>query len=154
MQTRDYRDIIGGAALIALGVFCAVHAAQNLPLGTVTHMGPGMFPMALGYILAGLGVLVAVPALFRPGRLPQPDYRSLAAVLVSTLLFALTIRTAGLVPAIVLLTLAAVLADNKLRFVEAALLSAALSLLAVLIFRVGLGMPIQPFIWPSFIPSF
>lgn len=153
MRTRDYCDIIGGAVLILVGLFCAIYAGRELPLGTVRHMGPGMFPMALGFLLAGLGALVFVPALFRSGHLPRPDYRPMTAVLVSTLLFAISIRNLGLVPAIVLLTFAASLADNRLGLAGTAILSAALSLSAVLIFVVGLGMPLRPFVWPSFMSS-
>lgn len=154
MQTRDYCDIIGGAVLVLLGLFCAIYAARGLPLGTVSHMGPGMFPMALGFLLAGLGALVFVPALFRSGHLPRPEYRPMIAVLVSILLFAFSIRALGLIPAVVLLTFVASLADNRLGLVGTAILSATLSLSAVLIFIVGLGMPLRPFVWPSFMPSF
>jgi hypothetical protein len=149
MLTRDYRYIIGGALLILLGLYAGIHAWTSYSVGTVTHMGPGMFPAALGFLLAVLGVGIFLPALFRSGTLPRPEYRPLIATLISILLFAATIRTAGLIPAVALLTVAAVLADNKLGVIATVILSAVLALFAALVFIVGLGMPLQLFIWPD-----
>jgi hypothetical protein len=145
---RDYRDIVAGGLLIAGGLWVGIYASSAYSLGTVAHMGPGMFPAALGYILAGLGAAVALPALFRPGTVPRPDYRQFFAVIAAVLLFALTADAAGMVPAICLMTFAAVLADNKLGVAGALILAAGLSLLGVLIFRLGLGIPLVPFRWP------
>jgi hypothetical protein len=148
MRSRDSRDLVAGGVLIALGAFAAIHATINLNLGTVRHMGPGMFPMALGVLLAALGVLVLLPALFRSGSLPRPDVRPLLAVSASVLAFAFTIRTLGLAPAVACTALVAVLADNKLGPIGAVILAAALALVAVLIFVYGLGMPLQIVNWP------
>lgn len=144
----DYRDIIAGALLIVLGLFAGFYATANYNLGTLRHMGPGMFPSWLGFMLAGLGFFVLVPALFRAGTLPKPDIRQFIAVLAGTLIFALTINVLGMVPAIFLLTIASVLADDKLGVVGTLVLCVVLSVLAVLIFRVGLEIPLYPFIWP------
>jgi len=62
--------------------------------------------------------------------------------------FALTVERIGVIPAIFLLTGLSVLADNKLGIIGTLLLAAALSAAAVLIFLVGLGIPIHPFVWP------
>lgn len=149
MLTRDYRDIIGGGSLLALGLFAGLYATTEYSVGSVQHMGPGMFPAALGFLLAALGAAIALPALFRPGLLPRPEIRPLVATAASIVLFAATIRTAGLVPAVILLTVTAALGDNKLGWIAIALLSAILSIFAVLIFIVGLDMPLQLFIWPN-----
>ena len=148
MLTRDYRDIIGGGSLLALGLFAGFYAATEYSIGTVQHMGPGMFPAVLGFMLAALGAAIALPAFFRPGSLPRPEIRPLIATAGSIVLFAATVRSAGLVPAVVLLTIAAALADNKLGVITVTLLSVILSILAVLIFIVGLEMPLQLFVWP------
>ena len=55
MQKRDLKDILAGAVLIALGLPGAAYALATLPLGTLRRMGPGMFPAALGLILALFG---------------------------------------------------------------------------------------------------
>ena len=144
----DYRDVIAGALLIILGLFAGFYATANYKVGTLQQMGPGMFPSGLGFLLAGLGVLVLVPALFRAGTLPKPDFRQLVSVLAGTLMFALTINVLGMVPAIFLLTIASVLADDKLGIVGTLVLCVVLSGLAVVIFRAGLEIPLYLFIWP------
>lgn len=111
-------------------------------------MGPGMFPMSLGFLLAGLGALIAIPAFFRQGTLPTIDWRPVIFVMAGVLIFALTVTRLGMVPAIILLTFAAVAADTKIGWRGAILLSIALSVIAYLIFRVGLGIVLEPFRWP------
>ncbi|MBX3661589.1 MAG: tripartite tricarboxylate transporter TctB family protein [Burkholderiales bacterium] len=148
LRQKDGRDLIAGALLIAIGMFCALYAAHHYPLGSVSRMGPGMFPAVLGYVLAALGLLIALPAWFRRGSLPRPEFRPLFFVLLGTLVFALTVERIGVVPAIFLLTGLSVLADSKLGIIGTLLLAAALSAAAVLIFLFGLGIPIHPFVWP------
>lgn len=145
---RDYRDLIGGAILVVLGIAFAVYAHNHYPAGTVVRMGPGMFPVATGYLLAALGVLVALPAWIRRGTLPLPEMRPLLLVLAAVISFALTVEWIGMVPAIFILTGLAVLADNKLGILGTIVLAAGLSAGAWLIFVVGLGIPIHPFVWP------
>jgi putative tricarboxylic transport membrane protein len=149
MLRRDYRDIIGGCLLIVIGLWATLQAWLDYPLGTVSHMGPGMFPAGVGVLLAGIGLLVFVPALFRVGlALPKPDYRAFFFVLLSLVVFGLTVDTLGLIPATALLTIAAVLADNKLGVIGTVVLAVVLAAIAILIFRVGLGIPLKPFKWP------
>jgi putative tricarboxylic transport membrane protein len=146
---RDYRDIIGGCAVIALGLWTAVQAWLEYPLGTVTHMGSGMFPAGVGVLLAVTGALVVVPALFRAGpALPKPDFRSFFFVLLSLIVFAVAVNTVGLIPATLALIVVAVLADNKLGIVATLVLAAVMAAVAVLVFQIGLGIPLDPIKWP------
>jgi Tripartite tricarboxylate transporter TctB family len=150
MAGWDYRDIVGGALLVFIGAGAAIYAWANYRLGTIMHMGPGMFPAALGVLLAGLGAVVLLPALFRSGApLPRPALRPFVFILLSLLAFALTVRWLGLVPAIVLLTITSVLADNKMGVIGTIVLAATLSAVAWLVFGVGLGIPLQAIKWPA-----
>jgi hypothetical protein len=148
MHARDYRDIIGGVLLIAAGLWAGFHASSTFDVGTLSRMGPGMFPASLGFILAGLGALIAIPAFFRSGTMPSIDWRPLVFCTIGVLIFALTVTRVGMVPAVVMLTFAAVLADDKLGWKGSIVLAIALSLIAYLIFRVGLGIVLEPFRWP------
>ncbi len=149
MLRRDYRDMIGGSLLIVIGVWATVQAWFDYPLGSVSHMGPGMFPAGVGVLLAFTGVLVFVPALFRVGpALAKVDFRAFFFVLLSLVLFAITVDTFGLIPATAVLTVAAVLADNKLGVIATVLLAVVLATIAILIFQVGLGIALEPFKWP------
>ncbi|MFN3350599.1 tripartite tricarboxylate transporter TctB family protein [Pseudorhodoplanes sp.] len=148
MLSRDYRDIMAGLVMIAIGGGAAIYAWAFYRLGTVMHMGPGMFPFGLGILLAIIGVIVVLPALMREAPpIPRPDIRSFIFVSLSLVAFALTVRWIGLVPAVVLLVVIAALADNKLGLVKSLALAALLSVLAWFIFIYALGIPLQPFIW-------
>jgi len=145
MYTRDYRDLIAGGILFAIGGVAAINAMTSYPLGSLRHMGLGMFPAMLGGLLTLLGLFVMLPALFRGGTLERPDIQPLLAVCASVTVFALTIRSFGLAPAVLLTTLMAVMADRKLGLMGSAILAVVLSTFAVVIFIYGLGMPIRIF---------
>jgi len=148
MFSRDYKDIIAGAVLLGLGLFASVYGMNTMKMGTVAQMGPGFFPVTLGFILSGFGIAIFIPAFFRSGESPQPDLRSFLAVAASLLAFGLMVRPFGLLPAIFTLTIIASFADSKLALWRAALLGLALSAMAVLIFRFGLGLQIRLIAWP------
>ncbi len=150
MSGYDIKDLIGGAILIALGIFAAVFAAMTLDVGDPAHMGPGLFPIALGILLTGFGVLILIRALIIRGtfELPQFELRPFLAIVASTASFALTIETLGAVPAIVIMTLVARLADERIGFVRPLVLGMSLAVFATLIFSIGLKLPIYPFIRP------
>jgi len=144
MTKKDYRDIFGGVALIVIGVFAAVHA-QRYDLGELQRMGPGYFPVALGTILAILGVFVLLPAFFREGTSVKIQWKSLVWVFIGILAFAYTLNPLGLVFAtaisVVLFTIASDL-TWKVRFI----LGGCVALITYLIFSFGLGMVLP--VWP------
>lgn len=148
-MSRDYRDVIAGGLLTAIGALAALVAWTSYPVGGFSHMGAGMFPLLVGALLAGVGLVILTPALFRVGPpLPKPDYWPLFIVLLALVVFALAINWFGLIPAIVLLTFTSALADNKLGVVGTIVLAVALAAVAMLIFRGALGLPLDPFKWP------
>jgi len=109
--------------------------------------------MALGAILAGLGLSIAVPTLFQRnlepvGRILMRDLKTVIAVFASILAFGFSVGLFGLLPATVVLTLVASRADGGLSLRGALILAAALSAVAVIVFRWGLGVPFVLFTWP------
>lgn len=148
MRKVDYRDIVGGGFLIAIGAFATIHAVNTLDLGTVFQMGPGMLPAALGCMLAAGGLMILVPALFRAGHMPTVDVRATVMVLISILVFAAMIDSFGIVPATMAAAVVVTRADSRLSAAATAVLAAGLAGGAVLIFQVGLDMPIKIFAWP------
>ena len=148
MYRIDYTDLVGGALLVAIGAAVSTVAIQHYPLGTLQRMGPGMFPAILGVVLAGLGVLLALQALRRPGKKPDIRIFSPLFVLAGVAGFALLIPSAGLIPAILGVVVVSSLAELRIRPVSLALLCLALCLIAPLVFVVGLGLPIPLIRWP------
>jgi hypothetical protein len=129
-------------------VFVALYAAQHYEVGSPSSMGPGFFPVALGWLLAGLGIIIALLSLRKTVQVLQPppvSLRALLAISGAILVFSLLVERLGLVPATVALTGVAVFAERPIRWRRTVGLAAGLSLLAWLIFTVGLGMRLPAF---------
>lgn len=111
-------------------------------------MGPGMLPVILGGLLVIIGVLLLVVGITQRPELTKPDGRAFLFVLGGTILFALTVDSFGLVPAVTLLTVTSTFADDKVKLPAALVLSGILSLIAYLIFVLALAMPFRIVAWP------
>lgn len=144
MSNRNIKDIVGSVLFGALGLYVLV-TAPGLGLGTAQNMGPGYFPMLLGAALLLMSGGLFVSALATSGSLPEIQWRPLVSVLASIAAFALAFRFAGLVPAIFLTVCVAALGDREARLLHSLALAVVISLLAWLIFRVGLGLPMPAF---------
>lgn len=148
MQRIDYGDLVGGVALVLVGATVSCTAFTQYPLGTLQRMGPGMFPAGLGALLAGLGLVLSLQSLRRPGK--RPDFRIVSPIFVlgGVASFALLIVPFGLIPAILGVTIVSSLAERRIHRASLALLCVALCLVAPLVFVVGLGLQIPLIRWP------
>lgn len=148
---RDVRDLISGAVLALGGAAFALYAYAHYAIGTVRNMGPGLFPLALGILLAVLGALIVLGALVRKGEFPKVDLWTPLLVLLSVGAFALTVDRFGLLPAIVVTTVVASLAELRIRIVSTLALCIGLSVFAWLVFGQGLGLSIPLWRLPGWI---
>ena len=148
MLSRDYLDIAGGTLLFIIGTVFAAYAASRYGLGTLQQMRPGMFPAGAGCVLSLLGAAIAIPACSRSGSLPVIRLRAPLLVLLSVALFAISIRSLGLIPAVCLSTIAASVADTRIGPIGIAILCVAISVAAYLIFSVAIGLPLVMMKWP------
>jgi hypothetical protein len=144
---RDWTDLIGGAVLLAFGLWFAWKAQTEYDTGTLRRMGPGFFPNVLGWLVAGFGALLLLPALFRQGEVPVPALRPLATIIIGGLAFAFLIEPFGLVPATVALVGIVAFAETRVALLRTAILAVALSVMAVTVFSEGLGIPVPAFRW-------
>ena len=143
---KDWRDVIAGALLTALGLFVAIYA-QRYEIGCLSRMGPGFFPVVLGIALAVLGLMVAVPAWFRtdlrPVSWPVVRWRVGGLVIGSVVLFAAALEPLG----VILSTFGAVCvssaAARDMTWQGRIKLAAAVAVIAYAIFVVGLKMPLS-----------
>lgn len=147
MLSRDYKDIVAGLLLCAFGGWLIWYVSTHYQLGTIQRMGPGMFPLGLGWLALGFGVIIFVQAFFRTGTLPEVRIWSPLFILSGIVAFAIMIRPFGLIPSIVALTAISSLADLKFRPVTIVILSAVLSAMAWLVFSFALGLPIAMYRW-------
>ena len=144
MKSKDTRDIIGGFALVALGLFAALYA-QRYDIGELQEMGPGYFPVALGILLAILGLFIAIPAFFREGTSIEIECNSLLWVLLSIAIFAIALTTAGLVIATILSVLASSV-PSKSSWKTMVILALCVAAITYSVFLFGLGMVLP--VWP------
>lgn len=164
MQTTEpnrVRDMLGAGMLIVLGSAAAA-TAWNYHVGTMTRMGPGFMPAALGIILVLVGfVLLATSALFRsPARhvtrvLPSidrssttgPEWRGWACICLGVILFAVLAENAGLMAGTFACVFVCALGDRENTLRQAGLLALGMTLAAVVVFWWGLGVPIPLWKW-------
>ncbi|CAN7493182.1 tripartite tricarboxylate transporter TctB family protein [Pseudorhodoferax sp. LjRoot39] len=142
--SRDIHDMVGGALMVGAGLFFALYG-DRYTFGTAARMGPGYFPVVLGWTLAVLGVLVALPAWWRRGSAIQVQWNNLLWSIASLLAFATTLHVLGLVLASFLAALLA-LVPSAMALRTRLTVCAVVALLTTLIFPVGLQM-ILP-LWP------
>ncbi len=146
MPSQISRDIIGGVLLVVTGVFFALHAGKY-NFGELARMGPGFFPTVLGWTLAVLGALIALPALRRKNDGAVVRWKSLVLVITAVLFFALVLPVAGLLIAVAGTVFLASLADNDISWRARLILVATVPALMALIFVMGLGMILPLFWW-------
>lgn len=149
MGSRLSRDLVAGVLLFAVGAFVIVHALVEYPLGSLRQMGPGFFPLVLGVLLAGLGLMVGQEGLRRQAEgLPGFDVRPFLAVIASMLVFALLVVHFGLLPAVAAMIIPAVLAEDKLGVVGTLFFMVIMVVVTYVLFSVLLRLTIPMYRWP------
>jgi hypothetical protein len=142
--TRDTHDLVGGGLMTAIGLFFALHGGAY-DFGTTARMGPGYFPVVLGWTLTALGLLIALPAWWRRGSAIAVDWSSLFWCVLGLLVFAFTLHWLGVVVAAFVTALTS-LTPTAMAWRTRLTVCAVVALLTTLIFPIGLQMVLP--IWP------
>jgi hypothetical protein len=138
------REVIGGLVFGGVGMAFMV-ASLRLELGTPQRMGPGFFPLVLGIAALALSASIILAGLARRQALPDVDWRPLIAVAASIAAFSILLERAGMVPAVIAAVALSSLGDRSTRVISTALLALLLAFGTWLIFRIGLGFPVDAF---------
>lgn len=151
MRIEVDRDLCAGVMFLAFGAFFAL-AARDYSIGTAARMGPGFFPLAVGVLIAGFGLVLTARALAARARRLPSERASLFPVPLSVLVaglcaFALLVVDAGLAVAIVVLAIVGARAGSEFRWREAVALSVALAAFSIAAFVHVLGLPLR--VWPA-----
>ncbi len=142
-MTVNIRDAAAGALFVGIGAWFAF-SALNLDIGTAFRMGPGYFPLVLAGILILLGVIVAVRALRTgPGHVGPVAWRGMLFILPAPIIFGLTVRGLGMVPALAIIVLMVAYASRSMRPVPAICLTLVLTAFCVGLFSFGLDLPLR-----------
>jgi putative tricarboxylic transport membrane protein len=139
-RVRASKGVLAGLIFIGLALLFGA-SALSLSMGTAARMGPGYFPMMLAITLALLGVLVVVEGLFSGADVPgRTNLRSVVLVAGSVVVFALSIESLGLVPAVALTSFLLSIADRHVELVSAFIVALVLAVFSWLGFTVALSM--------------
>lgn len=142
---RHPKDFWIGALFLFFGLV-AVIVARDYPMGTAGRMGPAYFPTMLGSLLILIGVIGVIRSFLHDGEPIGKFYiKEIVLVLSGVVLFGVLMRGAGLVPAILVLLMMSAYASQKFRWREALLLSAGLTVFAIVVFVKLLGLPMPAF---------
>jgi putative tricarboxylic transport membrane protein len=137
----DAVDLVGGLLVFAGGCAVAI-GATSYPIGELTRMGPGYFPMVVGIALAILGLGLVLVSRTTATRLPRLRLKPAFAVFAGLIFWALTIERFGLVPSILGLVILVSLAQERLNLGMIAATAAFLIAFSIGVFIYALAIPI------------
>ena len=147
MRIRAPKDFWSGVMFCGFAAV-ALLAARGYALGTAGKMGPGYFPLLLGLVLAGLGLLLIGRSLVLDGEpVPRLHLLPIAVIAFAVALFGLMIEPLGLVVTLAILTIVTAWAGPEFRLAESAVLAVALIAFSIGVFVYLLGLPLA--LWPS-----
>jgi hypothetical protein len=146
MDVLRRKDVLAGLAALGMGLL-VIWTSLDYRLGTPARMGPGMFPMVLGVLLALCGLGAALMGLRTVERAPALRLRAMLAVTGALVAFALTVERLGFIPATILLIFVAGMAERPVQWRALALLALILAPAAYALFVLFLGIPVPAFAW-------
>jgi hypothetical protein len=142
-------DFLAGLIFIIIGLVALVTAQNNYPIGTSLRMGPGYFPMALGYIMTAFGLYVMVRGLIKGEEKVKGVWgiRPLVMVSLGLASFGLVMDLLGLIPALLVMIFISAFGGPEFKFKEVLIMAVVLTVVSWGIFIYGLSMPLRLFVW-------
>lgn len=143
-KSNGQADVEAGLFFAGFGILTAALSLQY-GLGTIATMGPGMFPLILGAILAGLGLVILAKGFMGKGEQAKPlPIKPILLITASVIVFALLLLTAGLLFAVPAQVVIALWASEHFTWKRALFLS--IGLLAfcygVFVYFLGISVPL------------
>jgi len=147
MRVRSPKDFWAGLIFVAIGGGFVL-LAQEYRLGDMHRMGPALFPILVGALLAALGAIMALRAFALDGPpVPRFEARPILVSLLAIVLFAIALQWLGLVAAVAVLVLIGANATREVRLLDVLALAAVMVVFSVAVFVWLLGLPLP--LWPT-----
>lgn len=157
MLSEYRRDYYAGALMVLIGAWAAAQGA-SYQIGTLTRMGAGFFPTALGIIMLLLGIAIAGTAKRPQGNEAQresgaategsgPEWRGWCCILAAVEFFPILGRWGGLLPATFAITFVSALGDRDNTLRSALILAVFMSVIAIVVFWWALELQLPLFRW-------
>lgn len=139
-------ETAAAAGIILFGLVMTVKGA-SYPLGSISQMGPGYFPVHIGIATMALGAATLLSVLRSSVPAPEVPWRAFFLVFAGVLLWGLLAERFGLVPASVVLLVFSSLARPPVRLLTMVLTTVIVTAGSVLLFIGGFGLPLKAFKW-------
>ena len=146
------RDFWAGVLMITFGLVMSLKG-PTYNVGTLMHMGPGFLPTALGVLLIGIGIAIAMQAVTVPDGedediLPgEPQWFAWACILLSPIAFIIFGMYGGLAPATFMCVFVAALGDKEATWKSSFFLAALITAFGVALFSYVLQIPMPVLQW-------
>lgn len=146
LKIRAEKDFVAGLIYIALAA-AFLWFGRDYRMGVASRMGPGYFPIVLGWILMGFGAVSVIRSFFTDGApLGGVAWKKLAVITLGVVVFGLLLPKLGLIFALPALVLISAMASEQSQFDGKALLVlVGLTVFCVVVFVKGLGVPMPIF---------
>ena len=151
------RDFYAGGLMLLIGLGVALKGWSSYRIGTLTHMGSGFLPTALGVLLALIGIAIAgaaaVPATGPAGEaderiLPEhPQWWGWFCILAGPALFVLFGRYFGLMPGTFACVFVAALGDRTATLKSTLILALIVTVFGVALFSYFLQISMPVLMW-------
>jgi len=146
------KDFYAGLLMVLLGAGVTLNST-TYNLGTLMHMGPGMFPFMLGIVMTFIGILIFISGLMTPLEdgeriLPESmEWRGWICILAGPLMFILFGEYFGMVPATFMCVFVSALGDRTATLKGSAILAAGITIVGAFVFSYVLKVPFPLFRW-------
>ena len=151
-MASDNKEYYAGGLMMLIGLGTSVEGL-SYKLGTLTHMGPGFFPVALGGILVVLGMLIAAAGVIQadgngedsPPK--RPEWLGWLCIIGGPILFIIFGLYGGMLPATFACVFVCALGDRTATLKGSLGLAAGCSAFAALLFHFLLRIPFPLVRW-------
>jgi hypothetical protein len=146
------KDFYAGLAMTLLGAGVILNSI-TYNLGTLMHMGPGMFPLILGVLLTFIGILIFISGVATPLEdgeriLPETmEWRGWACILAGPLMFILFGEYFGMVAATFMCVFVSAMGERTATLKSSAMLAAGITIGGAILFSYVLKVPFPLFRW-------
>ena len=146
------KDFYAGGVMVLLGAGVTLNST-TYNLGSLMHMGPGMFPFLLGIVLTFVGLMIFGTGLVTPlGEderiLPDSmEWRGWGCILAGPICFIIFGQFFGLMPATFMCVFVSALGDRTATLKKSAILATGVTLAGTALFSYVLKIPFPLFRW-------
>jgi putative tricarboxylic transport membrane protein len=139
---RNGKDFWAGIIYIVAGSGAWI-ISRDYGMGSAGKMGPAYFPTILGALLTVIGIISILRSFLKSGSpIGVVAWKGLTLIVVSTLLFGMIVRGAGLIIALPLLVIVSAFASARFSWKYSLAEAAVITVFCVVVFLKGLGVPL------------